>query len=72
MTWCAVTQASITRRRLKFCGGDSAAALNPKGILFLGASESIAGLTEEYEMVRCNPGSITRRRLNRETAQRAL
>lgn len=33
-----------------------AAALNPRGILFLGASESIAGLTEEYEMVRCNPG----------------
>ncbi|WP_190273224.1 CheR family methyltransferase [Shewanella sediminis] len=33
-----------------------AAALNPKGILFLGASESIAGLTEEYDMVRCNPG----------------
>lgn len=33
-----------------------AAALNPRGILFLGASESIAGLTEEYDMVRCNPG----------------
>jgi len=33
-----------------------AAALNPKGILFLGASESIVGLTEEYDMVRCNPG----------------
>lgn len=33
-----------------------AAALNPKGILFLGASESIAGLTEEFDMVRCNPG----------------
>ena len=33
-----------------------AAALNPKGILFLGASESIAGLTDEFDMVRCNPG----------------
>lgn len=33
-----------------------AAALNPKGILFLGASESISGLTEEFDMVRCNPG----------------
>ncbi|BAJ01380.1 protein-glutamate O-methyltransferase CheR [Shewanella violacea] len=33
-----------------------AAALNPKGILFLGASESIAGLTEEFDMIRCNPG----------------
>ncbi|QQX81743.1 protein-glutamate O-methyltransferase CheR [Shewanella sp. KX20019] len=33
-----------------------AAALNPKGILFLGASESIAGLSDEFDMVRCNPG----------------
>ncbi|MCL1050723.1 protein-glutamate O-methyltransferase CheR [Shewanella abyssi] len=33
-----------------------AAALNPKGILFLGASESIAGLSAEFDMVRCNPG----------------
>jgi chemotaxis protein methyltransferase CheR len=33
-----------------------AAALNPKGILFLGASESISGLTDEFDMVRCNPG----------------
>lgn len=33
-----------------------AAALNPKGILFLGASESIAGLTDEFDMIRCNPG----------------
>ncbi|MCL1145286.1 protein-glutamate O-methyltransferase CheR [Shewanella marinintestina] len=33
-----------------------AAALNPNGILFLGASESIAGLSDEFDMVRCNPG----------------
>jgi len=33
-----------------------AAALNPKGILFLGASESITGLTDEFDMIRCNPG----------------
>ncbi|NRD73321.1 protein-glutamate O-methyltransferase CheR [Shewanella sp. VB17] len=33
-----------------------AAALNPKGVLFLGASESIAGLTDEFDMIRCNPG----------------
>ncbi|QYK03325.1 CheR family methyltransferase [Shewanella psychrotolerans] len=39
-----------------------AAALNPKGILFLGASESIAGLTEEFDMVRCNPGIYYQKR----------
>ncbi|MGX9461058.1 CheR family methyltransferase [Shewanella sp. A14] len=33
-----------------------AAALNPNGILFLGASESLAGLSDEFNMVRCNPG----------------
>ncbi|PMG32048.1 chemotaxis protein CheR [Shewanella sp. 10N.286.52.C2] len=33
-----------------------AAALNPNGILFLGASESISGLSDEFTMVRCNPG----------------
>ncbi|MCL1076604.1 protein-glutamate O-methyltransferase CheR [Parashewanella spongiae] len=33
-----------------------AAALNPKGILFLGASESITGLSDEFDMIRCNPG----------------
>ncbi len=30
--------------------------LNPGGILFLGASESMAGLSDDFEMVRCNPG----------------
>ncbi|QYJ84370.1 MULTISPECIES: CheR family methyltransferase [Shewanella] len=39
-----------------------AAALNPKGILFLGASESIAGLTDEFDMVRCNPGIYYQKR----------
>ncbi|MEJ2912989.1 CheR family methyltransferase [Pseudoalteromonas sp. C12FD-1] len=35
-----------------------AQALNPKGYLFLGASESMTGLSNEFEMVRCNPGII--------------
>ncbi len=35
-----------------------AQALNPKGYLFLGASESMAGLSDSFEMVRCNPGII--------------
>ncbi|QSX28973.1 MULTISPECIES: CheR family methyltransferase [Shewanella] len=39
-----------------------AAALNPKGILFLGASESIAGLTDEFDMIRCNPGIYYQKR----------
>ncbi|BDM63778.1 chemotaxis protein CheR [Shewanella sp. NFH-SH190041] len=39
-----------------------AAALNPGGILFLGASESLAGLTDEFDMVRCNPGIYYRKR----------
>ncbi|KAF7765655.1 chemotaxis protein methyltransferase CheR [Pseudoalteromonas undina] len=33
-------------------------ALNPKGYLFLGASESMSGLSTEFDMVRCNPGII--------------
>ena len=37
-------------------------SLNPGGYLFLGASESISGLTEDFEMIRCNPGIIYRRR----------
>lgn len=37
-------------------------SLNPGGYLFLGASESISGLSEQFEMVRCNPGIIYRRR----------
>jgi chemotaxis protein methyltransferase CheR len=35
-----------------------AQALNPKGYLFLGASESMTGLSNEFDMVRCNPGII--------------
>ncbi|MGI2259511.1 CheR family methyltransferase [Shewanella sp. GXUN23E] len=39
-----------------------AAALNPGGILFLGASESAAGMTDQFDMVRCNPGIYYRKR----------
>jgi len=35
-----------------------AAALNSGGYLILGASESLTGLTEKFEMVRCNPGIV--------------
>lgn len=38
--------------------GQFAQALNPKGYLFLGASESMSGLSTEFDMVRCNPGII--------------
>ncbi|GIU36046.1 chemotaxis protein CheR [Shewanella schlegeliana] len=40
-----------------------AAALNPNGILFLGASESIAGLSDEFDMIRCNPGIYYQKRV---------
>jgi chemotaxis protein methyltransferase CheR len=33
-------------------------ALNPGGYLILGASESLTGLTDKFDMVRCNPGII--------------
>ena len=33
-------------------------ALNPGGYLVLGASESITGLTDKFDMIRCNPGII--------------
>ncbi len=33
-------------------------SLNPGGYLILGASESLTGLTDKFEMVRCNPGII--------------
>jgi chemotaxis protein methyltransferase CheR len=33
-------------------------ALNPGGYLVLGASESITGLTDKFNMLRCNPGII--------------
>ncbi|PSU71185.1 chemotaxis protein CheR [Photobacterium phosphoreum] len=35
-----------------------ATSLNPGGYLFLGASESLTGLCDRFEMVRCNPGII--------------
>ncbi len=35
-----------------------ASALNPKGYLFLGASESMSGLNDDFDMIRCNPGII--------------
>ena len=33
-----------------------ASVLNKDGILFLGASESMAGLSTDFNMIRCNPG----------------
>jgi len=33
-------------------------ALNPKGYLFLGASESLSGIHNGFEMLRCNPGIV--------------
>ncbi|WP_159651482.1 protein-glutamate O-methyltransferase [Vibrio atypicus] len=33
-------------------------SLNPGGYLLLGASESLTGLTDRFDMVRCNPGII--------------
>ena len=38
------------------------ASLNPGGYLILGASESLTGLTDLYEMVQCSPGIIYRKR----------
>ena len=35
-----------------------AGALNPGGYLVLGASESMTGLCDKFEMIRCNPGII--------------
>ncbi len=32
--------------------------LNPKGYLFLGASESLSGLSQDFTMLRCNPGIV--------------
>ncbi|MBL4911281.1 MAG: protein-glutamate O-methyltransferase CheR [Alteromonadaceae bacterium] len=32
--------------------------LNPHGYLFLGASESLSGLSQDFNMIRCNPGII--------------
>lgn len=35
-----------------------AASLHPGGYLLLGASESLTGFTDKFEMIRCNPGII--------------
>ncbi len=35
-------------------------ALRPGGILFLGSSESLAGASDFFEMVHCNPGVMYR------------
>ena len=32
--------------------------LNPSGHLFLGASESLSGLNQDFNMLRCNPGIV--------------
>ncbi len=32
--------------------------LKPKGYLFLGASESLSGLSQHFDMIRCNPGIV--------------
>lgn len=39
-----------------------AQALNPRGYLFLGASESLTSTNTDFEMIRCNPGIIYRRK----------
>lgn len=39
-----------------------AQALNPHGYLFLGASESMTNYSDAFEMVRCNPGVVYRKR----------
>jgi len=33
-------------------------ALNKGGYLFLGASESLSGLSDDFDMLRCNPGIV--------------
>ncbi len=40
-----------------------AQSLNPRGYLFLGASESISSINNDFEMVRCNPGIIYRKKV---------
>lgn len=37
-------------------------SLNPDGYLMLGASESISGLSDDYQMIRCNPGIMYQRK----------
>jgi len=38
-------------------------ALNPRGYLFLGASESLSSLNNDFDMVRCNPGIVYRKKV---------
>ncbi|MDX1678697.1 protein-glutamate O-methyltransferase CheR [Arsukibacterium sp.] len=40
-----------------------AQSLNPRGYLFLGASESISSVNTDFEMLRCNPGIIYRKKV---------
>lgn len=40
--------------------GRIARTLKPGGYLFLGASESVVGFSNDFEMVRCNPGIVYR------------
>ncbi|HSG53643.1 MAG TPA: protein-glutamate O-methyltransferase CheR [Rheinheimera sp.] len=39
-----------------------AQSLNSRGYLFLGASESLSSLNSDFEMIRCNPGIIYRKK----------
>ena len=39
-----------------------AQSLNSRGYLFLGASESLSSLNDDFEMIRCNPGIIYRKK----------
>ncbi len=36
--------------------------IQPSGYLMLGASESISGISDDYEMIRCNPGILYQRK----------
>jgi len=36
--------------------------LNPGGYLFLGASEAISQYSDAFEMLRCNPGVVYRKK----------
>lgn len=40
-----------------------ASCLQPKGYLFLGASESMSGLSDEFEMIRCHPGIMYQKKV---------
>jgi len=40
-----------------------AQSLNSRGYLILGASESLSSLNEDFEMLRCNPGIIYRKKV---------